>query len=402
MQFDMVFEGGGAKGMVFVGAMQEFTARGHTHGRLLGTSAGAITATLLAAGYTNDEMMTALAETREGKSVFTEFMGLPDPLPNEILEQGALSRVLSEIDLPIVPNAIEKHLDKAILKWMAGNPTGRHLLSFVERGGWYSADAFLTWISGKLDSGVLNGKPRAFSKLTMEEFYAATQKDLSLVAANVSKGIKLVLNRRTAPKLPVAWAVRMSMSIPMLWQEVIWRAEWGTYREMDITGDTIVDGGLISNFPIELFISDQKPVQAVMGPKVSENVMGMLIDESIPVPNAPLLPAKTGEAKKKSSVDVGELSTVHRLMNLVNTMLESRDKDVIASFENLVVRLPAGGYGTTEFDMTVERRAALLEAGRQTMKRYLDKLEAQAVSFAFDEGPTSTEIADQMALRMLK
>ena len=57
MEYDMVFEGGGAKGMVLVGAMQEFEARGHTHNRLLGTSAGAITATLLAAGYSAEEML---------------------------------------------------------------------------------------------------------------------------------------------------------------------------------------------------------------------------------------------------------------------------------------------------------------------------------------------------------
>ncbi len=30
MQYDMVFEGGGAKGMVFVGAIQELERRGHT------------------------------------------------------------------------------------------------------------------------------------------------------------------------------------------------------------------------------------------------------------------------------------------------------------------------------------------------------------------------------------
>jgi predicted acylesterase/phospholipase RssA len=48
MEFDLVFEGGGAKGIVFVGAVQEFEALGHTADRLLGTSAGAITATLLA------------------------------------------------------------------------------------------------------------------------------------------------------------------------------------------------------------------------------------------------------------------------------------------------------------------------------------------------------------------
>jgi hypothetical protein len=41
MQYARVFEVG-AQGMVFVGATQEFTARGHTHGFLLGTSDGAI------------------------------------------------------------------------------------------------------------------------------------------------------------------------------------------------------------------------------------------------------------------------------------------------------------------------------------------------------------------------
>ena len=54
MKYDLVFEGGGAKGMVFVGALHVFEAQGHTYGRLLGTSAGAITATLLAAGLPAD------------------------------------------------------------------------------------------------------------------------------------------------------------------------------------------------------------------------------------------------------------------------------------------------------------------------------------------------------------
>lgn len=407
MQFDLVFEGGGAKGMVFVGALEEFTRRGHAGGRLLGTSAGAITATLLAAGYSTEEMLSALGEqTSEGQPIFATFMGQPGALPAETLRHGALARVLREIDLPFVPNALglEEKFDAALLELISGSPIGRHLLSFIERGGWFAADAFVEWISKKLDSGTLDGKqPRAFSKMTMKEFNAVTGRDLSLVAANVTKGIKLILNHRAAPDVPVAWAARMSMSIPLLWQEVTWRAEWGLYRGLDLAGDAIVDGGLLSNFPIELFISNQKPVQAVMGEKVSERVLGLLIDESIPVPNAPALPPKTGAPeKKKPAAQVSELATVRRLLNLVNTMLEARDKDVISAFEDLVARLPAGGYGTTEFDMTEERRAALLEAGRAAMKRYLDRLEAKSLSFSFDEGPSPAELADQAALRMLK
>jgi len=41
MQYDLVFEGGGAKGSVFVGALQEFFAREHTARRFIRTSAGA-------------------------------------------------------------------------------------------------------------------------------------------------------------------------------------------------------------------------------------------------------------------------------------------------------------------------------------------------------------------------
>lgn len=405
MQFDLVFEGGGAKGIVFVGAMEEFTRRNHTHDRLLGTSAGAITATLLAVGYTAQEMLTALAEqTSAGQPVFTTFMGHPAPLPVEDLKKGALARIFQELDLPVIPNAfgIEETLDAGLLKLLSGNVIGRHLLSFVERGGWFSADAFVEWMSKRLDSGEFQGQQRAFSGMTLRQFYAVTAKDLSLVAANVTKGIKLVLNHRTAPDVPVVWAVRMSMSIPFLWQEVTWKAEWGQYRGFDLVGDAIVDGGLLSNFPIELFISDQKPVQAVMGKKVSERVLGMLIDESINVPNAPAIPAKTDTPEKQQPiVQVTELATVQRLMNLVNTMLEARDKDVISAFEDLVVRLPAGGYGTTEFDMPEERRAALLEAGRSAMKRYLDQMEMKTVSFALDQGPSPANLADQMALRML-
>ena len=60
MEFDMVFEGGGAKGMVFVGAFKVLEDRGHTARRLVGTSAGAITATLLTAGDTFKAMKEAL------------------------------------------------------------------------------------------------------------------------------------------------------------------------------------------------------------------------------------------------------------------------------------------------------------------------------------------------------
>jgi NTE family protein len=51
LRVDGVFEGGGVKGIALVGAASEIEAAGYEIVNLAGTSAGAIVATLLAAGY---------------------------------------------------------------------------------------------------------------------------------------------------------------------------------------------------------------------------------------------------------------------------------------------------------------------------------------------------------------
>jgi hypothetical protein len=46
--------------------------------------------------------------------------------------------------------------------------------------------------------------------------------------------VMLQLNHRTAPDLPAVWAISASMSLPFIYQEVIWRAEWGLFDGDDI------------------------------------------------------------------------------------------------------------------------------------------------------------------------
>ncbi len=249
MQYDMVFEGGGAKGMVFVGALEVFLNAGHTPGRLLGTSAGAITAALVAAGYRADEMLTVLAEKVDGHSVFADFMATPPALDKDYIQKSETRQLLRNIDIPLLPDRFEEKLDDSLVEWMAAQPSLRSVFSFIERGGWFSADHFVTWLQARLDTGSNAGKPRQYSKMTLSQFYDATHTDLSLVGADTTKGLMLVLNHRTAPDLPVVWAVRMSMSIPLVWQEVVWQPEWGTYRGRDMVGDAIVDGGLALQLP---------------------------------------------------------------------------------------------------------------------------------------------------------
>ncbi len=71
--------------------------------------------------------------------------------------------------------------------------------------------------------------------MTLAEFHRATRVDLSLTASDVTNGRLHILNHRTAPDVPVVWAARMSMSVPLLWQEVVWREAWGGYRFSDYT-----------------------------------------------------------------------------------------------------------------------------------------------------------------------
>ena len=153
MRYDLVFEGGGAKGMVFVGACDVFFQRGHAFNRLLGTSAGAITAALLAAGYTTDEMREALGETTDGKPVFATFMGLPPEPSDEEIRKGAIRSCSRAWTSSSSPTASSAGFDEVLAGALARSTRFRDVTALVERGGWDAADAFLEWLRRKLDSG---------------------------------------------------------------------------------------------------------------------------------------------------------------------------------------------------------------------------------------------------------
>lgn len=73
-----------------------------------------------------------------------------------------------------------------------------------------------------------------------------------------------------------------------------------------------------------------------MGDKTSQHVLGKLIDETFPVPDAQTIKKDTG----KDKFEINQLATVKRLNCLVNTVLGARDKSVIEAFERLVARIP--------------------------------------------------------------
>jgi predicted acylesterase/phospholipase RssA len=292
-----------------------------------------------------------------------------------------------------VPDWAENRIDKVVLNALANSSKGHHLLSFMEYGGWFAADAFVDWLEGKLNEGSYQGQRRNFGKMTFAELFQRTGFDLSLTGSDTTNNYLLVFNHRTTPDLPVVWGARMSMSLPLLWQEVVWREEWGQYRGHSATGHVVVDGGFLSNFPIELLVSGEPEVAAVMGPRTGNPVMGFLIDERIEVPGAP-----PGGQQAALPAMIGELRTARRLKGLLDTVTSARDKSVIATNERRVVRLPAKGYGTTEFNMTEARRKALVEAGRAVTQAFLDR---PGDGLEGLEAAEDTAESDRIAVKML-
>ncbi len=396
MKYDLVLEGGGAKGMAFAGAYDEFVQRGHTIGRLLGTSAGAIAAALLAAGYTPDELLRAMQEKQDGKSVFATFLAEPLPFTKQEILNSDVRQFLRGVNITCIPDFLEEKIDDSLTEVLAKREFFHHLFALVERGGWFSAEPFVAWLSRKLDAGSFDGHKRDFSRTTLRQFFEGTGVELSVVASDTSDGKLLVLNHWTSPDCPLVRAIRMSMSIPLLWDEVVWDPTWGSYIHAEIKGHAIVDGGLLSNFPLELFVSDEPQVTALMGQKHENPVMGWLIDESLPV----VKPGGERGGLVDMDVKLDELRIIRRLQSLVNTATSAHDKMVLDAYQDCVVRLPAEGYGTTEFDMSDGRRTALLENARRAVADYFDRHRAH-VRTGKTRSRAISGPADRIAMQLL-
>ena len=349
--FDVVFEGGGAKGSAFVGALQVLKQQGHNTRRLVGTSAGAITAALVAAGYTPEELLAAVNEKQpNGKPRFAAFLDRPvkaDFTPAQ-KDNSETMEALKEIHLPFGR--------EAIINLLLDSGIYAQLFSFVECGGFFAGVNFRTWLAEKLAAREISATD------TMSSAFAKTGVDLSVVASDTHDIEMLVLNHRTAPDCPLVWAVRMSMSIPFVWQEVLWQQEWGEYCRRKKTGNTVVDGGVLSNFPIRLI--DER-IPEIMGDTDPDGALnlGLLLDKNLAVPNAPVTVAPPSPLE--------HLRPVERVSRLIDTMMGAPDNAEIRRHEDEICRLPVKGYGTTEFNMSDQRLSALVEGGREAMKAHL-------------------------------
>jgi NTE family protein len=301
--------------------------RGYRPQNVAGTSAGAISAALLAAGYGADELREII-------------IGLDY---RQFQDKGWEDKV------PVVDRSLSMLLDL----------------------GLYEGDRFLEWIGELLAAkGV-----RTFGDLVHPD-YADDPKfrsRLQVIASDVTTHELLVLPRDAGrlgidpDQLEVALAVRMSMSIPVFFEPV--------RHENPQTGEThlIVDGGMLSNYPVWLFdCEDGEPEWPTFG---------LLLVE--PKPSVPI----GHRMPKERSATRGPKAVVDYVKSLAQTMMEAHDRMYVeqANYARTIA-IPTLGVGTTEFDLSKPRAQALYDSGRLAAKTFLETWDFDAYVAEFRTG----------------
>lgn len=204
---NVVFEGGGIRGIAYCGALEHFEKSGQLDNveRTAGTSAGAITAALMAVGYSPKEISDII--------FFTDFGDFNDG------------------------------------KYSVAGGTFR----MVEGYGWYMGDAFVGWLESHISKKTKN-KDITFAELHkgkgVKGYY-----DLYTTGTDLTLQKPVVFSYETYPDMRIVDAIRISMSVPY-WYMAIGINASGTIIEHDNWDSStriMVDGGLVMNFPIRVF-----------------------------------------------------------------------------------------------------------------------------------------------------
>lgn len=332
---NLVFEGGGVKGIAYVGALRALERHGALEHvtRVGGTSAGAINALIVALGYTHEEQLELMQ-----RADFREF--LDD-------EFGFL----------------------------------RDVWRLVKQFGWNPGDVFSGWIGG-IVAGRLGRADATFADLER-----ATGIELYVVGANLATGFSEVFSAERHADMPLAKAVRISMSIPLLFTAV-------RHGPRD---DVYVDGGVILNYPVKLFdrmkyIDMTAEAYAVRrtGYYDDENVrflrtrpgrslyaynrqtLGLRLDTAEQIGlyryNEPLRGRTVGDLLRYARALTDALRNVQE-----NQHLHSDDWHRTVYINTLDV-------GTTDFDIADAKKQQLVEQGEAGVERYFEWFDDPAES----------------------
>lgn len=200
---------------------------------------------------------------------------------------------------------------------------------FARHGGLYQGEALEQWLRGLIGDITLG----------------STRIPLSIVCFDMRNYETVVLSSVSHPDLPVARAARMSASIPLFFRSVSWR---DTTAKVD---REIVDGGVLENYPIELFDVAGEPRWPTFGLRMEE--------DSEPPRNLPCVPKGPEIAIK--------LFTAIRAAYAKRLSLHNYWRSVT---------VPDIGVASTDFALSDARKRQLHRVGAQAALAFLQRWNA--------------------------
>jgi len=318
---NLVFEGGGVKGIAYAGAVAVLESKAIMPDirRVAGTSAGAITATLLAVGVRSNDVAEILSGTN-----FRSFM-----------------------DDSLGPLRDSKRL--------------------LTKYGWFKGKAFSQWIKRQLYAFAGNPDLDFAGLKRLADERPGEFRELFVVGSNLSTQLEQVFCAENTPSMPIWKAVRISMSIPLF------------FASVRHGGEVFVDGGVVWNYPIGLY--DDTKYNPVSGAATApgytttygsthvynKETLGFRVDTKDEIKAE----RDSWKSPPKSVDNIFDYVKV-----LIGFMMEAANRAHLHKDDwDRTVFIDALGVKTTDFDLNDSQVDALVKSGRDGAKAYFDWFE---------------------------
>jgi NTE family protein len=399
---NLVLQGGGIKGIAYLGALQEFFMHIEMASieRVAGTSAGAITALPLALNYSLEE----LAEIMEATD-FTDFMDgkYKDQLLALVNNQsqveqwgrGVFADARQVKDFSASPAAPFKatvaagRLVKAPKHSYA--KTIKHGLSLLQKDdlglfpGDFLRENFLEKIiQRKTGIAYLTFAELALLKLTHPAQFGGIR-ELHVAAVNLATEQTEIFSNETTPDAIVSDAIRLSLSIPLVFFPAKLYIKQNGKRVPHPAGHLYVDGGVLDNYILWVF--DKK--------KYLTNIQGNP-DDAIRNPHTVGFRLVTKE-KKESTENQTPIarsnpdSLASYVWQLLTTIRHKQESDHNKLNErDRTIYIDHGNVGTVQFDLDEKDQGMLIENGKMAVRQYfLARSELKSENKVDDDNPST-------------
>jgi len=339
-----VFEGGGAKGLAYAGAYGIAKQQGMTFDKVAGSSAGGITAFLIATGHSAQEIekimmeldLTLIQDSTPFVQAVNSTVNFTNSTAKVLVPAYGLTRYAIGSEIPLQPGDALATVSSLLQTcFTEGTYTG---------GAW-QGKKFLelarNFLSAKIGKEDITFAELHQLKMEHPEFNLAS---LYLTGTDADTGETVVFSHEDPQtrNVSIVDALRATMSFPFAFKA----------HEITINGKVrrFIDGGVKKNFPMDIFDlknpqGERSPNPAVIGFKVDdkEECKTLLFKEGIP-----------DKVKK-----IGDFTAVDQI------------SDVYNYYRYNTVQIYDADIWTLDFDLDPLAKYILKSSGEESMKAFL-------------------------------